>query len=310
MMFSWPRLLVLALLCLPAWGQAAERTVADIIGPVARIRVDVLEGHKQVFISDPADVAAVLAAIDVKQRPRRAPPNEAFFKLNLVFFDADGAPHSQLSFFGDVDGGNRLVRLAFSSTDVGTLRLADAKALARILDRVIGPRRRKPDATQAPALVPVATGQALRLAAPAGWSVRVEPPRDPTLSTIARVSPACSRGPDISVLVQLDQKQPSPEALLVDQYPRRKPTRLRGWSCVVDAGNFEAFCAGRVAGLHGVVSTYFATVDEAAFSALGGGDLAAAVAASLGWSGGAPETLSDWSRDAEAAAQTKLCHPR
>lgn len=114
----------------------ADGRVGEIIGKVAKIRIDVLDGHKQVFITDAADVAAVLAAIGLEQRPRH-PTGNVSFDINLDFFDAKGDVHSMLGFTGSIGSHNHLMTLAFSSHDKGTVTLADAAALRKIVGRYV-----------------------------------------------------------------------------------------------------------------------------------------------------------------------------
>ncbi|APR77059.1 Hypothetical protein A7982_02406 [Minicystis rosea] len=153
-----------------------------------------------------------------------------------------------------------------------------------------------------PALLPVDTGTApLKLSAPDGWAIHLQPPRNKEMSMIATASADCRGGPDVTVMIQLDRTSPSPAALLKDQYKNAKPSTVNGWDCVVVPANTEAMCAGRVKGLSGVVSVYFATTDARPFQALGAGDLAAQMGASLRWTGGAPESIKDWRRDAGPA---------
>jgi hypothetical protein len=129
------RLLVIAMLVVPS-AAFAGRTVGEIIGKVAKIRIDVLDGHKQVFITDEADVAAVLAAIGTKQTPKN-PTNNVSFSINLDFFDAAGQVHSMLGFAGDIGDNNHLMTLASSSHDEGTVKLADTAALKKIVARYV-----------------------------------------------------------------------------------------------------------------------------------------------------------------------------
>jgi hypothetical protein len=114
----------------------ADGSVGDIIGKVAKIRIDVIDGHKQVFITDAKDVAALLAAIGLEQKPRH-PTGDVSFDLNLVFFDAAGEVHSLLGFKGGVGNQNHLMTLAFSSHDEGTVKLANAAALRKIVGRYV-----------------------------------------------------------------------------------------------------------------------------------------------------------------------------
>ena len=113
------------------------RRVADIIGPVAKIRIDfVATDREQVFISDPNDVAAVLTAIQTDQNTSRwgSPPNDTF-ALNLNFFDAKGTPHAVLGFYGGTGDKNRLQSLGFSLVDEGSVTIADPAGLQKFIDR-------------------------------------------------------------------------------------------------------------------------------------------------------------------------------
>lgn len=60
----------------------------------AKVRIDVLDGHKQVFITDEADVAAVLAAIGTKQSPK-SPTGNFSFDMSLNFFDGEDKVHGE-----------------------------------------------------------------------------------------------------------------------------------------------------------------------------------------------------------------------
>ncbi len=111
----------------------------------------------------------------------------------------------------------------------------------------------------APRLEKVDTGgQPLKLSVPLGWQAHTEAPRHRDLSTIAGMSPECP-GTDITVMIQLDQDMKTPADLLKEQYPGVKAKKLHGWDCVAAAVHTEVMCAGRVAGLAGIVGVYFAT---------------------------------------------------
>jgi hypothetical protein len=139
------RLVTLLALLLTSSNAFADGRVGDIIGKVAKIRIDVLDDtHKQVFITDAADVAAVLAAIGLDQRPRN-PTNNVSFDLNLDFFDAKGEVHSLLGFKGGIGNRNHLMTLAFSSNDLGSVTLADAEALRKIVARYVGAKDKGAD---------------------------------------------------------------------------------------------------------------------------------------------------------------------
>jgi hypothetical protein len=154
----------------------------------------------------------------------------------------------------------------------------------------------QPVRAEAPSLQVVDTAASpLKLSAPEGWQVHIQKPKHKDLATIASLNSPCA-GIDISVTIQLDQNIKTPDKLLQDQYPNVKPTALRGSSCVVREANTEAMCVRKLSGLGGVVSVYFATTDAGAFAALGGGELAAAVAAGLGWKGGSVAKLAEWER--------------
>lgn len=161
----------------------------------------------------------------------------------------------------------------------------------------------QPARAEAPSLQVVDTAASpLKLSAPEGWRVHIQKPQHKDLATIAGLNSSCA-GIDISVTIQLDQNIKSPDKLLKDQYPNVKPTALRGASCVVREANTEAMCVRKLPGLGGVVSVYFATTDAGAFAALGGGELAAAVAASLGWKGGPVTKLDEWERPGVARSK-------
>ena len=160
----------------------------------------------------------------------------------------------------------------------------------------------------APKLVKVDTEkQPLKLSAPAGWEVHTMAPAHKDLATIAAISPDCAGGPDISVAIQLDQNWTKPAQLLADQYKGVKSTKLHGWDCIVREANTEVMCAGKLAGLSGIVGVYFATTSAESFKRFGDpGDFTASVAASLAWSGKL-SALGDWKRAAtdEAKAACK-----
>lgn len=161
----------------------------------------------------------------------------------------------------------------------------------------------------APKLVPVDTGASpLKIAAPAGWGFHVYPPREKVLSTFATISPECMRGPEIVVMIQLDQQIKSPEALMAEQYPKTKPTKIHGWLCVAEEEHTDAMCAGRVKDLKGVVTTYFATTERAPYKALGAGEFAAQVAASLKWVGGDPNRIDQAQQSARPEGKDLCTH--
>lgn len=160
----------------------------------------------------------------------------------------------------------------------------------------------------APKLVKVDTEkQPLKLSAPAGWEVHTSAPKHKDLATIAGISPDCAGGPDISVAIQLDQNMTKPAQLLADQYKGVASKKLHGWDCIVREANTEVMCAGKVAGLPGIVGVYFATTSSESFKRFGDpGDFTASVAASLAWSGKL-SALGEWKRPAtdEAKAACK-----
>jgi hypothetical protein len=154
----------------------------------------------------------------------------------------------------------------------------------------------------APKLSPVDTGGPLKLSAPAGWRVKTMPPKHKDLSTIASLGPECAGGPDITVMIQLDQNMKSGAQVLADQYKGAKPTPMKGFDCVVRDANTEVMCAGKLKGLPGVISVYFATTDAAAYKRLDPAELTSSVAASLAWNGKVAD-LKEWSRPAGAEAK-------
>jgi len=130
------RLFAVVVALLVSSTACADRRVGDIIGKVTKIRIDVLDGHKQVFITDGPDVAAVLAAIGLSRTPRN-PTGSASFDINLEFFDAAGQVHSMLGFKGSIGDNNHLMTLASSAHDEGTVKLADEAALRKIVARYV-----------------------------------------------------------------------------------------------------------------------------------------------------------------------------
>jgi hypothetical protein len=160
-------------------------------------------------------------------------------------------------------------------------------------------------ATELPKLERVDTGKLpLKLSAPAGWRVTTNPPKRKDLSTIAAISPSCGAGPDISVVIQLDQRMTKPSQLLADQYSGVKPTKVRGWECIARAAYTEVMCAGKLKGLSGVVGVYFATTDEPSYLRFGDPtEFTAQIAASLSWSGKLA-ALEEWSRDATPESES------
>jgi len=133
------------LILLTARAAWAEGRVADIIGPVAKIRIDSIDGDRaQGFITDPKDIAAVLKAIGLEQHPSRlTPPPNANFSLNLNFFDPTGVPGAILSFYGPVGNRNRLSAIAFSVADKGSITIANLARLRAIIDRY-APKEKSP----------------------------------------------------------------------------------------------------------------------------------------------------------------------
>jgi hypothetical protein len=157
-----------------------------------------------------------------------------------------------------------------------------------------------------PKLEPVDTGTLpIKLSAPRGWAVRVGPPQHKDLSTIASISPSCSGGPDISVGIQLDENMTTPKQVLDDQYHGKHPIkRVHGWECIAVPVHTEVMCAGKLPGLHGIVSLYFATVGDAPYQRFGDPtEFTALVATSLRWSGKISD-LAEWRRPATDEAKT------
>jgi hypothetical protein len=178
------------------------------------------------------------------------------------------------------------------------MKLAPALALGLVL--AVAPAR-----AGTPTLEKVATPKEtpLLLSAPAGWEVRIEPPRHKDLSTIATISPRCPSA-DISVTIQLDQRWKKPAQLLKDQYGKPVSTRLHGWDCVLRDTNTEVMCAGTLRGLRGVVGVYFATTDEAAYRRFGDpAQFTSQIADSLAWLGKLGD-LKPWTRERTDAAAT------
>ncbi|MGN6110727.1 MAG: hypothetical protein ACTHU0_36830 [Kofleriaceae bacterium] len=148
-------------------------------------------------------------------------------------------------------------------------------------------------------LVKVDTGkQPLKLSAPAGWEVQLRAPERKDMSVIASTSPTCSGGPDISIMIHLDQTMTKPAQLLADGYKGMKPTKVHGWECIAVASRTEVMCAGKVKGLTGVVGVYFSTTDAAAYKRFGDpAELTSKVAASLSWRGKLSQ-LTAWEQPA------------
>jgi hypothetical protein len=67
----------------------------------------------------------------------------------------------------------------------------------------------------------------------------------------------------------------------------------------------EVTCAGKLQGLGGVVSVYFATTDDAAYRSLDPAEFTSQVAAGLRWKGSLA-ALKEWQRDATDEGRT-LC---
>jgi hypothetical protein len=153
-----------------------------------------------------------------------------------------------------------------------------------------------------PTLIAVDTKQPLTLSAPAGWRVHLQQPRRKDLSIIASITPDCVGGPDITVMISLDQNMKRAAQLLADQYKGAPSTKLHGWDCIERDAQTEVMCAGTLKGLPGVLSVYFATTDGAAFKRLDPGEFTSQVAASLRWKGSLA-ALKEWQRDATAEAK-------
>lgn len=132
------------LLCgAPALAGARPR-VAEILGKVRKIRVDLPDDARtQVFITERGQVAAVLRAIGLKQRPDGSPPDRRkWFELNLNFFGPDGMARAVLGFYGGVGAPNRLSTLGFSVQNHGAIKLANAAALKKIVRRCAAKKQR------------------------------------------------------------------------------------------------------------------------------------------------------------------------
>lgn len=144
-------LFMLILITLGAPACSSGPPVAEVIGTVARIRVDVMpeEGNgerKQFFIADPKDVADMLQGIGTAQRLRSGDrfKEGEFPSLGLTFFDAQGKPHATLNFSGPIGPRNELYALAFSADYKGSLVPADPKLLSQTIERTTPPAAAPP----------------------------------------------------------------------------------------------------------------------------------------------------------------------
>lgn len=160
-------------------------------------------------------------------------------------------------------------------------------------------------AAKADAALQVVDGAApLKLSAPADWEIQVHAPQKKQLATVATLSQRCMSGEVHTVFIQLDEEHKTPEALLGDQFPDAKPKKMGAWSCT-QANDHEAMCAGRVKGLKGLVAVYLASMSGKAFSGIGGLGFVARIASSVGWKGGTPDKIPEWSRNGAPAIDVK-----
>lgn len=155
---------------------------------------------------------------------------------------------------------------------------------------------------QTPKLLPVETGSLpLKLSAPDGWEVNLEPPRDEGEGTIGRVTPNCA-GADQRFVIQM-YKSLSPAKALANVYRDKKPTKVHGWDCVTVESSTEVMCAGKVKGSASTFSVYFATTDAKSFKAFGDPtELASQIGASMTWKGKSSD-LVGWRRESTDAAK-------
>lgn len=142
-------LLMLTLTALGASACSSGPPVAEAIGAVARIRVDVMpeDGkgeRKQFFIADPKDVADMLQGIGTAQRLKSGQrfKEDEFPVLGLTFFDAKGTPHATLNFSGPIGPRNELYAIAFSTNYLGSLEPTDPALLGRVIARATPPPAR------------------------------------------------------------------------------------------------------------------------------------------------------------------------
>jgi len=142
-------LLVLTLAALGASACSSGPPVAEAIGAVARIRVDLMpeDGkgeRKQFFVADPKDVADMLQGIGTAQRLKRGQrfKEDEFPVLGLTFFDAKGTPHAVLNFSGPVGPRNELLAIGFSVNYKGSLVPADPELIGRVIARATPPPAR------------------------------------------------------------------------------------------------------------------------------------------------------------------------
>ncbi len=122
--------------------------LADKIGQVARIRVDVTgyggTGERQQFFVDgPDDVAELLKGIGVKQRVHSGSKfkDGEFPALGLTFFDLQGMPHATLNFSGAIGPRNELYAIGDSADYLGAVKPADAELMGRVIARTTPPPR-------------------------------------------------------------------------------------------------------------------------------------------------------------------------
>jgi len=128
-----------ALAAVPACGKPGP-AVADKLGDVGRVRIDRHpEGgeREQFFVSDPKDVAELLAALDVKQPLRSGPRFEAheFPALGLTFFDTGGRVRAVLNFSGRVGPRNELLAIGDNADYLGAVNPAHPDQVDAIIAR-------------------------------------------------------------------------------------------------------------------------------------------------------------------------------
>ncbi len=126
--------LVLALVL--ASSPASATTLAEIIGDVARVRVDLLsKNHRQFFRT--AEVPELLRALDPAQplRPGHRELQTYSPDTVLVFFDKRGQVTGQLSFYGPIGRKNFLFTFGFTAQPRGWIVPRDPAAIERLIAR-------------------------------------------------------------------------------------------------------------------------------------------------------------------------------
>ncbi|HEY1812481.1 MAG TPA: hypothetical protein VGG74_09060 [Kofleriaceae bacterium] len=158
-----------------------------------------------------------------------------------------------------------------------------------------------------PKLVRVAADkEPLSFLAPVGWEIQIEPVREKSMSVVVAFDrnpgtpPSCGDTDlDAPITIAIDHLNATPEALLEDQYPGKKPKKLHGWQCVVLSD--DVLCAGKLVGLDAVVSVSFFFSDVAPYNRLDPPELVSRIAASLAWHG-TLDDLHNWHRAGTAEA--------